>query len=156
MKRSESLQPLSRQHHDELLSCLLIKKGVNKKADVKVLADFTNLFWKDDFIKHIKAEEEILIPFLVKHRFENRFINMLKTDHIMINAVLDRLNTFDRRHKTFEIFADLVEQHIRFEERVVFEKIQEQLSEKDMTELGRQLHNIQYRKCTDYPVKFWE
>ncbi len=156
MKRSDSLQPLSRQHHDELLSCLLIKKGVNKKADLKLLTDFTNIFWKEDFIKHIKAEEEILIPFLVKHRFEDRFINILKTDHSMIHAVLDRLNTFDRRHKIFEIFANLVEQHIRFEERFVFQKIQEQLSEKEMEELGLKLNNIQYRKCTDYPVKFWE
>ena len=147
---------MSRQHHDELLSCLLIKKGVNKKADLKLLTDFTNLFWKDDFLKHIKAEEEILIPFLVKHRFEDRFINILKTDHSMIHAVLDRLNTFDRRHKIFEIFANLVEQHIRFEERFVFEKIQEQVSEKDLDELGLKLNTIQYRKCTDYPVKFWE
>lgn len=156
MKRSNGLQPLSRQHHDELLSCLLIKKGVSKKADLKVLTDFTNLFWKDDLTKHIKAEEEILLPFLVKHRFENRFINILKTDHSLINVLIDRLNTFDKRHKLFQIFADLVEQHIRFEERFVFEKIQEQLGEKELDELGLQLNNIQYRKCTDYPVKFWE
>ena len=147
---------MSRQHHDELLSCLLIKKGVNKKADIKLLTDFTNQFWKDDLLKHINAEEEILIPFLVKHQFENRFINILKSDHTMIHAVLDRLNVFDHRHKTFEIFADLVEQHIRFSERIVFEKIQEQLSEKDMEELGLKLNNIQHRKCTDYPVRFWE
>ncbi|MEJ7768390.1 MAG: hemerythrin domain-containing protein [Chitinophagaceae bacterium] len=156
MKRDKSLQPLSLQHHDELLSCLLIKKGVQKKAAIVLLADFTNAFWKDDLQKHINAEEELLIPFLVKNKFENRYINIMRTDHSIIRSVFDRLNTFDNRHKVFEIFAVLVEQHIRFEERFIFEKVQEVLSQNEMEELGVKLKEIKYRKCTDYPIKFWE
>lgn len=156
MKRDQSLQPLSIQHHEELLSCLLIKKGVQKKADIVTLTDFTNSFWKDDLKKHIDAEEELLIPFLVKHKFENRYINIMKTDHSIIRSVLDRLNSFDNRHKVFEIFASLVEQHIRFEERFIFQKVQDVLSENELEQLGVKLNKIQHRKCTDYPVKFWE
>lgn len=156
MKRDESLRPLSWQHHDELLSCLLIKKGVQKKADISLLKDFTNIFWKDDLKKNIEAEESILLPFLVKHRLDGRFINILKTDNSIIQSVFDRLNSFDDRHKVFEIFADLVEQHISFKERFIFGKVQELVSVKELEELGLKLHGVHKKKCTDYPVKFWE
>ncbi len=156
MKRDNNLKSTSWQHHDELLSCLLIKKGVQKKADISLLTDFTNIFWKDDLQKHIEAEETILIPFLAKHRFEDKYISMMKTDNSIIKSVFDRLNKFDHRHKVFEIFANLVEQHIRFKERFIFGKVQELLSEKELEELGLQLPNIRSKKCTDYPVKFWE
>lgn len=151
-----NIQPLSRQHHDELMSCLMIKKGVSKKADIAVLTDFTNTFWNQDLKNHIEAEETILIPFLVKHKFENRYINMVKTDHAIIKSIHERLNKFDHRHKVFEIFANLVEQHIRFEERFIFGKVEELLTAKEMEELGLKLGNIRYQKCTDFPVKFWE
>jgi hypothetical protein len=156
MKRDNNLKPTSWQHHDELLSCLLIKKGVQKKTDIKTLTDFTNMFWRDDLKKHIDAEETILIPFLVKHRFEDKYIRIMKTDNSIIQSVFDRLNKFDHRHKVFEIFASLVEQNIRFKERFIFGMVQEVLSEKELEELGIKLNNIQHRKCTDYPVKFWE
>ena len=156
MKRDNSLKPLSWQHHDELLSCLLIKKGVEKKADISLLTDFTNIFWKDDLQKHIEAEENILIPFLVKRQFEYKYLSMMKTDNSIIQSVFDRLNKFDHRHKVFEIFAELVEQHIRFKERFIFGKVEELLSEKELEELGLKLHRVPKKKCTDYPVKFWE
>ncbi len=156
MKRDNNLQPLSRQHHDELLSCLMIRKGVQKQADLGVLTDFTNTFWKDDLSKHMDAEASILIPFLVKHRFEDRYINMMKTDHSLLESIMERMNKFDRRHKIFEIFANLVEQHIRFKERFIFSKVQETISAQELEELGVKLHAVQHRKCTDYPVKFWE
>ena len=156
MQRDKNLQPLSVQHHNELLSCLLIKKGVQKEADIKTLMDFTNVFWKDDLKKHMETEEEVLIPFLVKHKFEDRFIKIIKTDHSIIRSILERLNTFDRRHRIFEIFANMVEQHIRFEERFIFGRVQEVLSENELRELGGKLNAIPNRTCTDYPVKFWE
>src|SRR6186997_1262933 len=95
MHRNISLQPLSRQHHDELLGCLMIKKGVQKKADISLLTDFTNVFWKEDLKKLIDLEERILIPFLARHGFDDRYINILRMDHSLIHAVLDRLNKFD-------------------------------------------------------------
>lgn len=156
MKRDNNLQPLSRRHHDELMSCLLIKKGVQKKADLAVLTDFTNIFWKDDLKKLMEAEVNILIPFLVQHRFEDRYINMIRTDHSLFESIMDRMNTFDRRHKIFEIFANLVEQHIRFKERFIFGKVQETISADELRALGIRLDSTSHRSCTDYPVKFWE
>src|SRR5438105_5880907 len=107
MQTSKNGQPSTWQHENDLLSCLLIKKGIQKKADIVLLTDFTNTFWKDHLKKHIDLEQNILIPFLVRHRFENRYINMIKTDHALIESILERLNKFDHRHKVLEIFASL-------------------------------------------------
>lgn len=101
MTRDESLRPISRLHHDELMSCLIIKKGVQKKADILLLTNFTNIFWKDELQQHIEEEENMLIPFLEKNRLGNQFISIMKTDNQIIRSVFDRLNIFDRRHKVF-------------------------------------------------------
>ncbi len=156
MKRSINLQPLSKHHHDELLGCLIIKKGVQKNADIIILKDFTNKFWNDHLKNHLDLEENVLIPFLVKHGFENRYIKMLRTDHLIINVVLERLNKFDSRPKVCAIFANLVEQHIRFQERFIFGIMQESISETQLEELRLQLNGIHQSRCIDYPVKFWE
>lgn len=101
-------------------------------------------------------EEEVLIPFLLKHKVEDKYINMIRTDHSIFHSILERLNIFDQRHRVLEIFATLVEQHIRFKERILFGRMQETISEKELEELSLQLGTILYKKCTDYPVKFWE
>ena len=53
MKRDASLQPLSRQHHDALMACLMIEKGVRKNTDLKILQDFTRQFWEKDVHKQM-------------------------------------------------------------------------------------------------------
>lgn len=156
MKRDENLQPLSRQHHDELMSCLLIRKGVEKKANVADIKGFVNKFWEEDLLRNIEKEENILLPFLIKHSFDGTYINLLRNDHEILKSLLARINTFDQRHRIFAIFADIVEQHIRFEERFLFQQMQERISAEDLEKLGFQLDGIQYRKCVDYPVKFWQ
>ncbi len=77
MKRDENLQGLSRQHYDDLLGCLLLKKGINKRTDPGTLKDFTLHFWDNDLEPHITKEEEKLLTYLAKRRFSKEQINML-------------------------------------------------------------------------------
>lgn len=156
MKRDVALQPLSHQHHNELMGCLLIKKGVKKQADKKVLKDFTLRFWKDDLQQHLHTEESVLFPWLQRHHFEDQLITVLRRDHDTIRTVAERVETQDNGYTVFNAFAELVEQHIRFEERVVFRKIQESLPDQELKQLESALPAAAAKKCTDYPVKFWE
>ena len=156
MKRDTALQPLSHQHHNELLGCLLIKKGVSKKADKKVLKEFILRFWDEDLKQHINDEENILLPYLSGHPVSQQYKQIIKRDHDMIRLLAERVRFHDDGYTLFNVFAALVEEHIRFEERVVFGKIQEQLSESQRLQLQSALQSLSGRKCTDYPVKFWE
>jgi hemerythrin-like domain-containing protein len=155
MKRDTALQSLSHQHHNSLMGCLLVRKGVEKKADKKVLKDFIVNWWQKDLQSHMQAEEKVLLPYLDKHRFNKSYLNVISRDHDMIRLLTDRLRVHEDGYRLYSIYADLVEQHIRFEERVVFEKIQEKFSHEDLAILEKQLP-VESRKCSDYPVKFWE
>lgn len=154
MKRIEALQPLSHQHHNALMGSLLIKKGVSKKAEKKVLKDFLLQLWNQDIQRHMQTEEEILLPMIA--RSERQFDSIIKRDHETLRLLADRIRIHEDGYTPFEVFADLLEQHIRFEERVVFAKIQENLSDEQLQKLSDSFSALSSRKCQDYPVKFWE
>lgn len=154
MKRDSALHPLSHQHHNALTGCLLIRKGVQKGADKKVLNDFTRQLFNDDILGHLDAEEKFMFPALDK--LGGGYKSILKNDHDRLRVLGERLSMQNNGYALYSAIANLLEQHIRFEERVVFNKLQEKLSESEMQQLGQSLNGIQARKCSDYPVKFWE
>ena len=155
MKRDTALQPLSHQHHNSLMGCLLVKKGVEKRADKKVLKDFILNWWQADLQKHMQAEEKVLLPYLNQHKFDKSYLNVISREHDTIRLLADRLRQHEDGYRLYSIYAEMVEQHIRFEERVVFEKIQEKFSSQQLAALEKQMP-VESRQCTDYPVKFWE
>lgn len=156
MKRDENLRTLSRQHYDDLLGCLLLKKGINKRTDPRTLKDFTLHFWNNDLEPHITKEEEKLLPYLANRRFNKAQIDMLKADHELIRIIIDRIRMDGESIRLYEIFSNLVVQHIRFEERVVFKKIQEQLNQRELERIGEIFSDGSTSKCENYPLKFWE
>ena len=155
MKRDIALQPLSHQHHNTLMGCLLIRKGIENKADKKVLKDFTLNWWQKDLQKHMEAEEKILLPYLSQHQFNKSYIKVIYHDHETLRVLGERLKINDDDYELYIIYTDLVEQHIRFEERIVFQKIQEDFSREQLSQLEQKMP-LETRKCSDYPVKFWE
>jgi hypothetical protein len=154
MKRVLALQPLSHQHHNTLTACLLIKKGIQKKADKKVLRDFTMKLWNDDVRHHMQAEEQFVSPHLKK--VNAQYDSLVKRDHETLRLLAERIKVSENGYTVYNVFASLLEQHVRFEERVVFNKMQEHLSEPELSQLGASLNGLSGKKCTDYPVKFWE
>ena len=64
----------------------------------------------------------------------------------------------DQANVTYRLLGDLadqLEQHVRFEERIVFPSLETNLSEDQLKQL--QLQDDQHSAiCNTYPVKFWE
>ncbi len=156
MKRDLSLQPLSWQHHDTLMACLMIEKGVKKNADVKILQDFTRHIWEKDIDTHFRLEENHLIPHLRKNHFPEYLLKSLLNDHDLLRNISTRLLNGGATHKLFLSFANLLEQHVRFEERVVFEKAQELIPEEELQKVAVHFPLEHSNSCKSYPIKFWE
>ncbi|MBS1566351.1 MAG: hemerythrin domain-containing protein [Bacteroidetes bacterium] len=154
MKRHDNLQPLSRQHHDELLACLLLKKGIKKKADLPTMQAFTRQFWNEDLAAHVRAEETTLIPLLMANPSLKHFANVLHNDHELIETIFERSQNGGLSYRMLEMFADTLEEHIRFEERIVFSSMQELLPEGAWEKLA--FAERKGKSCESYPVKFWE
>ena len=151
MKRAVALQPLSHQHHNSLMACLLISKGISKRANPDIISDFITRLYKEDLQPHFKKEEEIVFPALKSQAMKT----LLQREHDTISILAQRItNVHD--YALMETFHKLLEQHVRFEERVVFNNVQEQAGEDVLHKMEEGLKDSVARKCSDYPHKFWE
>jgi hemerythrin-like domain-containing protein len=156
MKRHVQLQPLSRQHHNGLLAAMLLKKGIKKAANPKEMAAFIIDFWYKDLEDHFKAEEDHLLPAVATVDFDKKLTDTLKGEHTLLRSYVYFLQDDPTNIEVIEQFSTLLEQHIRFEEKQFFPAAEELLTELQLEELGKHLHENDTQSCINYAGKFWE
>lgn len=159
LHRDQALQPLSRQHHQGLMVSLLLSKGLKKQLATKPMRDFILQFWQDDLLKHFETEEQELVPISKAYATLEPLITRMLLEHQQIQLIINRINNEARAEQleTIKEFADKLEQHIRFEERELFEQIQQTLSAADLEKLYQAFHTMVEKDfCDRYPNKFWE
>lgn len=129
MKRHKNLIKLSKDHHDGLILAQLIKKdsppykGLPATSEGK--REYTLNFFNLDLIKHFDEEEKILMP-LVKG-IDNELDRLLKVmidDHRQVYKLIDDLKIGNEVEDTLDKLGNLLERHIRMEERELFDRIQ--------------------------------
>lgn len=154
MKRSEELYPLSWQHHNGLMAVLLLKKGVQKKADVAIMVQFIQQIRKEELDEHFEAEEKTLNLFSDKyHRLRMLYQKMIE-EHAAIRQCFRELE--NPSYAVIEKFYQLLDQHIRFEEREYFPAIEVTLSAEELTAISKDLSHLHHQSCANFPIKFWE
>lgn len=156
MKRDENLQPLSRQHHNGLLMTLLILRGLKRNADLNVIADFIIDGWKKELNQHFIMEEEHLIPPLKGRQFDPLLTDRLLSEHFQIRSIIDKITAGDFTVADITDFAELLERHIRFEERTYFPEAEKCLSHEELHNIGKLLQESEDSNCINYPIKFWQ
>ena len=75
-------------------------------------------------------------------------------EHLEIKKLVKTLNN-SHDIRLLSDFADMLEHHIRFEERTVFPEYEVALSNQQLDEIGEQLGEIHHKTEDDYPDKFW-
>lgn len=155
MQRAEALQPLSRDHKSGLMTCLLIRKGVSKHAPVAVMADFFLTCWRDEIEPHFSREEEILIPLLNKFPQGKLFAETILRDHELIRIGVVHLEHHALNERLLDDLANQLEQHIRYEERLVFQEMQSFIPSMELAKIHF-IENDHHAVCNNYPNRFWE
>jgi len=157
--RHSTLQPLSRQHHQGLLVSLLLDKGLKKNASLKEMRDFILQFWEDELRQHFEKEDLLFLPLADTYPQLIEHLTQLKNEHQEIRMLIQKLNNEIRSEQleTITSFSNNLEKHIRFEERQLFNIIQETLPENELNNFESELNLITEKEfCTKYPIKFWE
>lgn len=123
LQRDPSLVPLSHDHHDGLLRVFQIRQALRAGAGLDKAATATRQFFARELVPHFRAEEEVLLPVLRQALgAEHPLLARLVEDH----RALDRLaQDLDQTPHRLSAFADLLERHIRYEERELFQQYQE-------------------------------
>lgn len=147
-RRHESLIPLSREHHYGLLVCLRIHRGLETHETdrewLRERAQRVIRFFETDLRAHFEAEEEIVFPAMSGMEEAEATIAQLIGEHRGLLALVDRL----RQSPNLELspllreFADLLEAHIRKEERILFPCYEQNISPKVAGQVKSQILEV--------------
>ena len=161
MRRDRSLIPLSHQHQHGLALCVLIDRGLKKDTSrenvdklSKMVADMAEI----ELLSHFQVEEDILFP-TVRPLLENdTLIDELIAQHREMERMIEALATQrgEKRKKTLVAFGELLNQHIRSEERRLFQDIQSTVGEFRLAQLGREIEEHVHKLCPSTQFLPWE
>jgi hemerythrin-like domain-containing protein len=150
IKRSEQLAPLSREHHDGLLFAWKIKQGLANNTPLEVMQTYTLWYWRHHIKPHFYQEEKILMPYMpVGHPMAGR----LKEEHDHIRELVIELD-YQADRRNLQLLCDLINQHIRFEERELFVYLEQILAKDQLDKIFTELemHPLDSEQWTD---EFW-
>ena len=122
-KRHPSLIPLSHDHHHGLALALRCRKhalGQLNPGNFRSLEDCAqevSRFLADALLPHFEAEEKVLFTALSRHPECRPVIAQLENEHSALRAA--DAGSMELRKFLFD-FGDLLERHIRLEERELF------------------------------------
>ena len=146
MKRHEALILLSRFHRRALFIAQMAKeKGPKFKGyptDARGKAKYALDFYEHDLKGHFELEEEVLFPSIKGFDTElDELAVEVSAEHSKLRELFERLVAANHQESRLDELGFALEAHIRKEERVLFQKIQEVLSEKELENLKAKLQN---------------
>jgi hypothetical protein len=118
IKRNEFLIPISREHHHSLLLCWKIRSGIKKNVEISRIKKYVNWFYEYHILPHFEVEEKYIFPILGN---ENDLIKRAITEHENLKMLFVDLTENENK---YIMIADNLDNHIRFEERILFNEIQ--------------------------------
>lgn len=134
LKRHKALQPLSRDHHHGLLLSWKIRSGFSKNIEAERIKTYADWFFENYLMPHFELEETHVFPLIDA---DNELVKRALAEHRRLKRLFtDKENIL----KSLSLIEEELEQHIRFEERVLFPEIQKVATEKDLA-LIENIHN---------------
>lgn len=145
MKRHEALAPLSRDHHPALILAQLLKKDApvykGLPQTTKDKAIYATTFFEKDLRIHFEKEEAVFSLVKMVHPGIEKLVNELVAEHQQLSAMFHSLTDTVQQDltATMNILGELLNSHIRKEERLLFPLIQQHCPSGLLTQVGRLL-----------------
>ena len=158
MKRDPRLARLSEEHHHGLVFALRIERELPAASEEEVERLYADLlrFWARGLLPHFHTESECLLARLIRHRpVDDPQIERLHADHLSMYGLVARMRdaaTHIDRRRALREFGATLHDHIRWEERELFEVAQAELEEAELDALGSEIAE-RHPKLTSAP---WE
>lgn len=129
MKRHSALIPLSQDHHKALLLAQLIKKNapVYHGLPIELVGkmNFAKEIYHTELEHHFRDEEQFVFPLLKgKDKELDELISEIMNEHLIIKekilSLIDNPNLVDQLNE----IGNILDVHVRKEERILFERAQ--------------------------------
>ena len=149
IKRSAALATLSREHHEALLLVWKIKNGLKNRIELGRITSYCQWFWQHYLDHHFKQEEKVLVPFL---GIGSSLSSRLFTEHAAIKALITSLSA-GPDIALLESLATTLNDHVRFEERILFNAVESLATPEQLKEIGDAL--IEEKEAHFWEDEFW-
>jgi len=146
MKRHKSLFPLSHDHQHGLALALKLKypkKPLSSSTEEEISALKSELADKYENVlrKHFWKEEKYLVPGFEENNLMKQMLEEHRKLEGLYNIIVNNTEgwTPEQQRDKLNLFGELLDLHIRFEERELFPMIEKSLSAEQLKELGEKL-----------------
>ena len=151
IKRNPALISFSKDHHFALLFIWKIKEGLKRNIETERIGRYVRNFFETDLQQHFKLEEELMFQ---KLPADNKMRIRAENEHKYLYRLIEQLQKQIDKDSLLN-FAGTLEKHIRFEERELFNFLQEELSESELEEISRS-HKMQHEPDDAWNDTFWK
>lgn len=150
IKRNENIAKLSRDHHASLMFCWKIRQGIKMDISTERMVRYIQYFERQHFVLHFQEEEKYLFAPLKDSKVQKAI-----DDHALILRTLNEISFSgkDNQQKELSKLADLVDKHVRFEERILFPHLEQKLTNEQLEEIGKQISDEPIKD--NYEDEFW-
>jgi hypothetical protein len=135
LRRDPALVPLSHDHHDGLMAAVRLKKGKSAYSAEPDIAESIRQLWEDDLCAHFEQEEQVLFAYEWPAEIRE-MVDRATDEHRQMRALVDDALKQDHSTDIARRLGELLESHIRFEERVMFGAMQSHLTEEEIASIG--------------------
>lgn len=153
IKRHPSIIEYSKDHHYGLLLVWKIRQGLKKNIEPHRIIGYIDIFTEKVLLPHFEEEEEFMLPLLP---ISDAFRKQVENEHLQLRQLLEKIKNGDNIQSTLKEFSDLLEAHIRFEERLFFPHLEKEV-DLDQTQL---LSNKKVSEANNIDLEwtdnFWE
>jgi len=132
MKRNQNLRNLSSDHHAALFLARRIIRDVKDEKKVAELASHVREVFNNELSKHFNIEENSILPELIKVG-EHSLVEKTLYDHALLRQLARTLD----QPGNLVAFAEILKDHVRFEEQELFEVCQRTLDDAALDDIGR-------------------
>ncbi|HMJ46546.1 MAG TPA: hemerythrin domain-containing protein [Ferruginibacter sp.] len=133
MKRSESLAPLSREHHSALILAQLLKRGAPAYKDLptspREKAAYAIKMFDDSLKEHFRKEEILIEKVEGCHEDIKKLGEEIIMEHGQLTNAFNMLGKETDLEVAMDQLGSELDKHIRKEERVLFPLIEKYCSE---------------------------
>ena len=150
IKRNENIAKLSRDHHASLMFCWKLRHGIKFQIAPERMINYLTYFTTNHLNPHFQEEEEILFAPLK----DDKVLRAID-DHLVIKNTIKKIlnSSAEDQIKGLATLADLVDKHVRFEERILFPHLEKELTEEQLENIGKIIKDDPLKD--NYEDEFW-
>jgi hemerythrin-like domain-containing protein len=140
MLRDKNLVPLSRQHQHALALCVRLDRAIQAgEIDVEAWQAEIRQLFESEIAIHFAAEEKELFPPAARFPELQSLVDELLAEHVLLRDCFSRAAERSLDQHELKKLGEKLAQHIRKEERQLFEGMQKIMGSQELASLGTAL-----------------